>query len=324
MMNHFADRLLHAIQKTRAPVCVGIDPVLDRIPDELLQEHGVHLDSTGQPLKGTSLDSVGKAFKVFGREVIHLIADLVPACKLNIAFFEPYFDVGVRTYFELIREARQAGLLVIGDIKRSDIDHSAAQYALAHLGSSSTFFADASSFAEPDAVTINAYLGSDGIAPFVDVAKKEGRGVFALVQTSNRSAEQLQGLKLSDGRRVVRALADYVNEWSSAAGMIGESGFSLLGAVVAPQDRPGTMELRKAMPACIFLVPGFGFQGRSAEDVAACFRNDGTGAIVNASRSIIHAYRDSKYRDQYGNDWRRCIVAACKDFADAFRFISSR
>ena len=148
---------------------------------------------------------------------------------------------------------------------------------------------------------------------FLRVAAAQGKGVFALVQTSNPSAGQIQQLRLDNGLTVCEQLGALINEWATSDGLVGECGYSALGAVVAPQDAHTTSQLRSIMPNCLFLVPGFGVQGRTAEQVKACFRSDGTGAIVNASRSIIYAYEDVKYLEMYSSEWTQCVEQACRD-----------
>ena len=285
--------------------------MVERLPGPVREAHG---------------DEPWTALLLYGREVIRAVAAHVPAIKINIAFFEPYHAEGIRVYYELVAEAKAAGLLVIGDVKRADIGHSSTQYAVAHLGDG-----DARSplpprhapsartkVAFPDAVTVNPYFGYDAIKPFVDLAQTTGGGLFVLVQTSNESASQVQGLTLADGSTVCHAVARLVQSWAGAEGLIGKSGYSCIGAVVSPRDLDSTVRIRAFMPDCIFLVPGFGVQGRTADEVAKCFNSDGTGAIVTASRSVIYAYEDAKYRSA-GVDWQECVAAACKEFVATVR-----
>ncbi len=299
-MDHFADRLTAAIRAKDAPVCVGLDPLIERLPGAVREAHG---------------DEPWTAILVYGREVIRAVAPFVAAIKINIAFFERYQAEGVRVYHQLVGEAREAGLLVIGDVKRADIGHSSTQYAVAHLGGAGTVM--------PDAVTVNPYFGYDAIGPFVDLARETGRGLFVLVQTSNESASQVQGLTLADGSTVCHNVAQLVQSWAGAAGLVGKSGYSCIGAVVSPRDLESTERIRALMPNCLFLVPGFGAQGRTANEVAKCFKPDGTGAIVTASRSVIYAYEDAKYRATAHN-WQRCIAEACGEFVAAVREVLAR
>lgn len=315
-MEHFADRLTAAIKAKNAPVCVGLDPLVDRLPGSITSMlEGLLSDAEGldaSPLE--VMDAVdehlfdARKLLVYGNAVIDAVCDLVPAIKINIAFFEPYGAAGLATYKSLVEIAHSAGLLVIGDVKRADIGHTSAQYAKATLEGELEDVADA--------VTVNPYFGWDGVGPFVETAQKNDRGVFVLVQTSNESASQVQGLLLQNGRTVCQEVAILVQGWAAAPGRIGRSGYSCVGAVVSPRDLESTVKIRALMPNCIFLVPGFGAQGRTADEVAKCFKPDGTGAIVAASRSVIFAYDEPKYKERQ-NDWQGCIRDACKDFVQS-------
>lgn len=291
MNQPFGDRLSAAIRKFDAAVCVGLDPVIDKLPADLRERAARKPD---------------EALLAYGRGVIEAIAGKVPAIKINIAFFEPFFEAGLSAYRELTRAAHRAGLIVIGDIKRADIGHSSQQYATAHVGADHEDFVDA--------VTVNPYFGSDGIDPFLETAAKNSRGVFVLVQTSNASASQVQGLTLPDGQTVCQKVAQLVESWAGRSA--GSSGYSPVGAVVSPRDLPSTVLIRKLMPSCIFLVPGFGAQGRTTDEVSKCFKEDGSGAIVTASRSVIYAYAEPKYA---GQDWQSAVAASCLDFAQEIR-----
>ncbi len=305
MTAHFADRLMVSIRDKDSPACVGFDPLIERLPPAL------------RTAPGSGCREMVSAILAFGRGVFEAVAPHVPAVKINIAFFEPFYSEGVRAYHQLVQEAHAAGLIVIGDVKRADIGHSSTQYARAHLGGAD--YADVAENAVPDAVTVNPYFGLDGVRPFIEVAREKGRGLFVLVQTSNESAATVQGLTAGDGRPISQHVARLVQEWASPEGLIGDSGYSCVGAVVSPRDLESTVEIRRLMPNCLFLVPGFGAQGRSAEEVAKCFKADGSGALVNASRSVIYAQEKIKYRDKYGDDWRGCVEGACKDFVASLR-----
>jgi len=248
--------------------------------------------------------------------VIRIVAPHVPAIKVNIAFFERYGHEGIRVYFELVRCARDADLIVIGDVKRADIGHSSTQYAHAHLGDLKP-----AGLIAPDAITVNPYFGFDTIRPFIDIARDTGRGLFVLVQTSNASAAEVQNVALSDGSTLCQHVARLVQTWASGEGLVGSSNYSCVGAVVSPRDIESTQRIRTLMPNCLFLVPGFGAQGRTVEEVAECFNADGTGAIVNASRSVIYAYRDERYSETCGDDWQAGVDQACRDFVNAIRAV---
>lgn len=316
MNAHFGDRLVNAIRKKNVPACVGLDPLVERFPASLLSDVGIRMTPDNQLKTGTSLGAIVEALLAYGREVVRLVAPYVPVVKINIAFFERYCAEGVRAYFELVKYAQEVGLMVIGDVKRADIGHSTTQYAHAHLGDP-----EHAGVAAPDAVTVNPYFGFDAIRPFIDVARNTGRGLFVLVQTSNASAAEVQNLTLSDGSPLCHQVARLVQTWAGGEGLVGSRDYSCIGAVVSPRDLQSTERVRALMPKCIFLVPGFGAQGRTADEVAKCFKADGTGAIVNASRSVIYAYQEEQYRKSFGDDWRGCIEQACKDFVGAIRTV---
>jgi len=313
MTQPFGDRLVAAIEAKRAPACVGLDPVLERLPQGIRPELPA----------GQGVDSVAAAaaLQEFCLGVIEAIAPLIPVVKVNIAFFERYRAPGVDAYYRVVRAAQEAGLLVIGDVKRADIGHSTAQYAQAQLAPIEDEYARVG--ATPDAVTINPYLGYDTIAPFTEIARAHGRGMFVLVQTSNPSAVELQGLALQDGRPFCVRVAELVQEWAQQEGLIGASGYSAVGAVVSPGPAADTAQVRTAMPNCIFLVPGFGAQGRSVDDVRVCFKPEGQGALVTASRSVIYAYEDESTLSACHGDWRRCVEAGAREFVDALQRVTS-
>ena len=308
---HFADRLIAAIDSKGTPACIGLDPVYSRLPADIAEQRELNDETDVE----ASLDAVLE----FCRRVVHIVAPLVPAVKINSAFFERYYWEGIEGYYDLVQEAAAADLIVIGDTKRGDIGHSAGFYAQAHL--SDPEFATLDELVAPDAVTVNPYFGIDGIRPFLETAREEAKGVFALVQTSNESAGDMQGLILEGGMKVCERLGVLVNTWAGDEGLIGSSGYSCLGAVVAPRDEATTTKLRALMPNCIFLVPGFGAQGRTPEQVKLCFKADGTGALVNASRSVIYAYQDTKYLEMYTSEWEKCVEHACRDFVAALKTV---
>ncbi len=295
MATNFADRLIEAIRRKGTPACVGIDPVLERLPAELRE-----------PAPADDAEAA-RQLRAFGAELIRLAAPHVAIVKINIAYFERYHAPGVGAYEALVAEAQSAGLLVIGDVKRGDVGHTAEMYARAHLS-------DSAAVTAPDAITISAYFGWDGVKPFAEAARETGRGLFALVRTSNPSAAALQDLALADGRKVHELLAGQVNDWAEASGTIGVHGFSSIGAVVATRSAADAGRLRERMPRSIFLVPGYGAQGGRAEDFAPYFRPDGMGALVAAGRSVMFAFDEPARREQHGDDWRGCIDAACRDF----------
>jgi orotidine-5'-phosphate decarboxylase len=288
---NFADRLLGAIDEKGSPICVGLDPAFDRLPETLRAEY------SDKPLAG-----IGE----FCREVLRIVAGIVPAVKPQIAYFEAYRSEGVKLYFDLVREARELGLIVIGDIKRSDIGSTAKAYAAAHLSGSSA----------PDAVTVNGYLGTDGITPFAEVAAAEGKGIFVLVRTSNPSAAQTQDFTDAEGWKFYERMAQQVALLGDAKDLTGRRGYSAVGAVVGATYPDEARRLRQIAPHQLFLLPGYGAQGATAADCAAAFKPDGTGGIVNASRSVIYAHQRAEYKDL---DWKEAIASAARAFAEDIR-----
>lgn len=321
METHFGDRLVDAIHKKGVPACVGLDPLIERFPADLLREHGIATTEEGHVEPGTPGEKITDAMVDFGQTVMRAIAPHVPAVKLNIAFFERYHVNGIRAYGELIRYAREQGLIVIGDVKRADIGHSTVQYAHAQLGEVEPW--RGTGILNADAVTVNPYFGYDAIRPFVEIARRTGRGLFVLVQTSNESASEIQDLRLQDGSRVCEQVARLVQTWSADEDLVGESGYSCIGAVVSPRDTESTARLRALMPNCLFLVPGFGTQGKTIEQVRQCFKPDGTGALVTTSRTVIYAYRSPQRHEPLGADWKACVEQACAAFAQTVRKLGS-
>lgn len=262
--DHPFDRLVAACQATRSHVCVGLDPHLNLLPPEL--------DAPHDPVS---------ACRTFFFEILEALQGEVPAVKPQIAFFEQLGVEGVRLYFDLIRRAHRLGFFVVGDIKRSDIGSTAAAYARAHLGPEDGSAADV--------VTVNPYLGVDGIQPFLDVGRPRGRGVFVLVRTSNPSGRDFQDLRVGE-RELYRVVGQRLEEWGHEA--VGTAGFTDLGAVVGATHPDEAALLRKELPKTYFLVPGYGTQGGTAEDVARTFTSQQEGALISSSRGVLFAFRD--------------------------------
>ncbi len=285
-LTNAADRLLESIERAGSPVCVGIDPVIDRLPEAL------------RPADRTPAAAVG-AIEEFTTGVLEAVAGHVPCVKFQSACFERYRHLGVEALYRLMADAKRRGLVVILDAKRGDIGLSAGHYAAAAFDP----WPETAGDDRPDWLTINSYFGADGIVPFL----RRGHGVFALVRTSNPGGDAIQGRSLADGRPVAAAVAEVIASVGEAE--IGERGYSALGAVVGATRPEVARELRRLMPRQIFLVPGFGAQGGRTQDAMACFDRDGSGAIVTASRSVIYAF------DQ-GSDWTGSVSAAAATFAD--------
>ena len=303
MSNHFGDRLCEAVKKKGTPLTVGLDPVYSRV--KAVVKSGQ--DVGDEPDTAVEVEAIYD----FCRRVLQIVGPLVPAVKLNIAFFEKYLWQGVETYYSLISEAKELGLEVIGDVKRGDIGHTAASYASAHLtdyrldGLEDVFGADA--------VTINGYTGANGIEPFAEQANKQGKGVFVLVRTSNASAAELQDFADETGQRMYEKMAEVVWRIAERKEYIGKNGYSNIGMVVGGTSPEVTTSLRQKYDNIWFLVPGYGAQGAGAADCVRFCKADGTGALINASRSIIYAYQRPEYKEQFGDDWKRCIEQAVID-----------
>ena len=275
-------QLIEKIQKTKAPICVGLDPMLNYIPEHILKK------SFGD--FGETLEGAADAIWNFNKEIVDHTFDLIPSVKPQIAMYEQFGIEGLKVYEKTVRYCQDKGLLVIGDAKRGDIGSTSAAYATAHLGKVKVGNSVCTAF-NTEFLTVNPYLGTDGVKPFVDVCKAEDKGLFVLVKTSNPSSGEFQD-KLVDGRPVYELVADKVVEWGADCM---DGAYSNVGAVVGATYPEMSAILRKLMPKTYFLVPGYGAQGGTAKDLKPCFNEDGLGAIVNSSRGIIAAYKQEKY-----------------------------
>lgn len=275
-------KLIEKIQKTKAPICVGLDPMLNYIPEHILKK------SFGD--FGETLEGAADAIWNFNKEIVDHTFDLIPSVKPQIAMYEQFGIEGLKVYEKTVRYCQDKGLLVIGDAKRGDIGSTSAAYATAHLGKVKVGNSVCTAF-NTEFLTVNPYLGTDGVKPFVDVCKAEDKGLFVLVKTSNPSSGEFQD-KLVDGRPVYELVADKVVEWGADCM---DGAYSNVGAVVGATYPEMSAILRKLMPNTYFLVPGYGAQGGTAKDLKPCFNEDGLGAIVNSSRGIIAAYKQEKY-----------------------------
>lgn len=247
----------------------------------------------------------------FCTRVMRIVAPIVPAVKINIAFFEKYLWEGLEAYYALISEADGLGLEIIGDVKRGDISHTAEAYAMAHLENPElTGLEDTLA---PDAITVNGYTGADGIEPFAKIADEQGKGVFVLVRTSNPSAAAIQDFADANGQKMYEKVAEIVGQIADKPERVGKRGYSNIGMVVGGTAPEVTTALRQCYNKIWFLVPGYGSQGASAADCLRFCKSDGTGALINASRSIIYAYEKPQYKGQFGDDWKKCIEQAVID-----------
>jgi len=303
MASHFADRLCEAVRARKTSLTVGLDPVYKRLPSAIKN----HRDMNDEFDAGAAVDAIFD----FCKQVMHIVGPMVPAIKLNIAFFERYLWEGVEAYYSLITEADDLGLEIIGDVKRGDIGHTAEMYAAAHLENPE--LSGLEDTLAPDAVTINGFAGVDGIRPFADMANEQGKGIFVWVRSSNPSAAQLQDFADAEGEKMYEKLASVVGEIANEDARIGNSGYSNVGMVVGGTSPEVTTALREKYDKMWFLVPGYGSQGASAADCVRFCKTDGSGALINASRSIIYAYEKPQYKEQFGDDWKRCIEQAVID-----------
>jgi orotidine-5'-phosphate decarboxylase len=303
MASHFADRLCDAVKTKKTSLIVGLDPVYSRLPSEI-RNHRQMNDETDA---AAAVDAIFD----FCTQTMRIVAPMVPAVKINIAFFEKYLSEGIETYYSLISEADELDLEIIGDVKRGDIGHTAEAYAAAHLENPE--LEGLEDTLAPDAITINGYTGTDGIEPFAEMADKQGKGVFVLVRTSNPSAAEIQDFTDASGQTMYEKLAEVVGQIANKDERIGSNGYSNIGMVVGGTAPDVTAALRQKYDKVWFLIPGYGSQGAEAADCVRFCKSDGTGALINASRSIIYAYEKPQYKSQYSDDWKRCIEQAVID-----------
>lgn len=278
-MQNFADRLTAAIANKNNPSVIGLDPRIEQMPCFVLE---------AAQKEATNDDAAYRAITLFHEVVIEAIAPFAPAVKVQAAFYEQFPLGGTRALLDTIRIAKERGLLVIMDAKRNDISSTAEAYAAAHLGGTTLFGRKVTGF-DADCLTVSPYLGGDSLEPFVDVCAELGKGLFVLVKTSNKGSADIQDLQVQrEGQTmpVYMAVAELVQK--AGERVMGESGYSAIGAVVGATHPREAEILRDAMPGTYFLVPGYGAQGGTAQDAALCFDTTGRGALVNASRGITY------------------------------------
>lgn len=304
------NKLITKIQELEAPIVVGLDPLLSYVPK--------HLIETAYKDKGENLEGATEAIWLYNKGIIDAICDLVPAVKPQVAMYEQFGIEGMKVYMKTLEYAKKKGLIVIGDIKRGDIGSTSTAYAIGHLGKVRIGQKDYRGFDE-DFITINPYLGSDGVLPFVDVCKEENKGLFILVKTSNPSSGEFQD-QLVDGRTLYELVGEKVAKWGE---LCMGSQYSYIGAVVGATYPEIGKELRKIMPKTFILVPGYGAQGGKAEDLKHYFNKDGLGAIVNSSRGIIAAYKQVKYESfgevAYADASRQAVLDMKEDLKKAWQ-----
>lgn len=272
------DRLMEAIERKGNPTVLGLDTRLEYLPLSM------------QPGNG-GFEAAADAILAYNKELVDALCDIVPAVKLQVAYYEMYSLPGMRAFYETACYAKSKGIFVIGDVKRNDIGATATSYATAYLGETDVPGGARRAF-PVDFATVNPYLGSDGVLPFVEQCKTWDKGIFVLVKTSNSSSGELQDL-ICDGRPVFEIMGGYVKKWGE--GLLGEHGYSAVGAVVGATYPQQGQRLRELMPGVFFLLPGYGAQGAGGKDLAGMFDGNGKGAIVNASRSLLCAHKQDKY-----------------------------
>lgn len=300
--------LVEKISTLNAPVVVGLDPMLGYVPE--------HIQKKAFEEYGETLEGAAEAIWQFNKAIVDATYDLIPAVKPQIAMYEQFGVPGLAAFAKTCEYCKSKGLVVIGDIKRGDIGSTSGAYATGHLGKVTVGSKQYSGFSE-DFVTVNPYLGSDGVKPFIDVCKEENKGIFVLVKTSNPSSGEFQD-QLVDGTPLYELVARKVNEWGEEC--MGDV-YSNVGCVIGATYPEMGKTLRKLMPKTYILVPGYGAQGGKAEDLVHYFNADGLGAIVNSSRGIIAAYKQDKYAkfgaENFADASRQAVIDMVEDITGA-------
>ena len=301
------DKLVGKIKKLNAPIVVGLDPNLCFVPE--------HIQAKAFEEYGETLEGAAEAIWQFNKAIVDAVYDLIPAVKPQIAMYEQFGLPGLEAFNKTVEYCRSKDLVIIGDIKRGDIGSTSEAYARGHLGPVQVGSQSLYGFNE-DFVTLNPYMGSDSVKPFINMAKKVQKGAFILVKTSNPSSGEFQD-RLIDGRPLFEYVAEKVSEWGSD--YVGECGYSYVGAVVGATYPEQARITRKLMPKAYILVPGYGAQGATAKDLLPNFDENGLGAIVNSSRGIIAAYKQEKYAkfgpEHFADASREAVIDMQKDIA---------
>lgn len=302
------NRLVAQIKKTGAPIVVGLDPMMKFIPEHIKEKAFAEF--------GETLEGAAEAIWQYNKAIVDAIYELVPAVKPQIAMYEQFGLPGLSAFYKTVQYCKEKGLVVIGDIKRGDIGSTSAAYAVGHLGKVQVGSKKYAGFDE-DFATVNPYLGSDGVKPFIDVCKEENKGIFVLVKTSNPSSGEFQD-RMIDGRPLYEWVGEKVAQWGEEH--MGDS-YSYVGAVVGATYPEMGKVLRKVMPKAYILVPGYGAQGGKGADLVHFFNEDGLGAIVNSSRGIIAAYKQEKYASfgelNYADASRQAVKDMIEDISSA-------
>lgn len=297
------DKLIDAIKRTDNPSVVGLDTCLDYLPEDMLA-------------KVNSLEDAAEQIFEFNKNIVDNIYDIVPAVKVQVAYYEMYGYQGMMAFKKTVDYAKAKGMIVISDVKRNDIGSTAGCYSKAYFSGVQVGNKKITAF-DSDYITVNGYLGSDGILPFVKDCKENDKGLFILVKTSNPTSGELQDKKFENGNTLYEEMGDLVEKWG--ADLIGKYGYSSIGAVVGATHKEQAEIIRKRNPHTFFLIPGYGAQGGKAEDLAVCFV-DGIGGIVNSSRGILCAYRKDKYQGlDYAKAARQASIDMREDLNSAIK-----
>ncbi|GMQ59155.1 orotidine-5'-phosphate decarboxylase [Vallitalea sediminicola] len=300
------DQLIRKIKEMDNATVVGLDPRLNFVPE--------YIKENSYEKYGKTLQGAADAFYNFNKEIIDNVYDLIPAVKPQVAMYEQYGIHGLKAYIDTIDYAKEKGLIVIGDIKRSDIASTALAYSNGHIGRVEVE-EEAFEVYREDFITLNPYLGYDSIEPYIGNCNEYDKGLFVLVKTSNPNSGEIQDLVV-EGEKIYERVGKLVANWGEKS--MGELGYSRVGAVVGATYPKQSTELRRIMPKTFFLVPGYGAQGATAEDLAGCFNKDGLGAIVNSSRGIIAAYTKEVYKkkfkvEEFGKAAREAVISMRDD-----------
>ena len=291
------DKLIDGIIAMQNPTCVGLDTLFDYLPDDM-------------KAGAKTFDDVAERVLAFNKKIIDSVYDIVPSVKVQIAYYEMYGVAGMKAYYETLKYAAEKGLVVIADAKRNDIGSTASCYAKAFLGETQVNENSLKAFPS-DYVTVNGYLGSDGIVPFVEECEKHDKGIFVLVKTSNPSGAEIQNVILENGVPMYEYVGGLVEKWGEST--VGKYGYSAVGAVVGATHPAEAARLREVLPHTFFLIPGYGAQGGKAEMLKSCFKENGLGGVVNNSRGILCAYK--KNGGTYYEAAREACIAMQKDLA---------
>ncbi len=304
------NKLITKIQKTNAPIVVGLDPMMKFVPE--------HIQKAAFAEYGETLEGAAEAIWQYNKGIVDAIYDLVPAVKPQIAMYEQFGIPGLIAFKKTVDYCKEKDLVVIADIKRGDIGSTSEAYAVGHLGKVQVGSKSYYGFDE-DFATVNPYLGSDGINPFTKVCKEEGKGIFVLVKTSNPSSGEFQD-RICDGKPLYEHMGEQVAKWGAEC-MPATGNYSYVGAVVGATYPEQGKLLRKVMPNTFILVPGYGAQGGKGADLVHFFNEDGLGAIINSSRGIIAAYQQEQYASFGGQNYadasRAAVIDMQKDIAQA-------